>query len=948
MANTRNPDLSGENAMAEKGMQADEARFLIGIDLGTTQCALSYLDLRAKKREIKSFQISQFVEKGQVAGCPTLPSLMFIPGDPTAFGAPPWNETPGPVVGTLARELGAETPARLIHSAKSWLCHPRIDRLTPILPWQSDAVRKKLSPVEASAAYLRHLADVWNHAMAADDPDLSLEKQQIIVTVPASFDPVARNLTLEAISRSGLPVKTLLEEPQAAFYDFLARHPKTLERELRGVKTALVIDIGGGTTDFSLIGVEWPERSDEPNFSRLAVGPHLLIGGDNLDLAVAKAVEAKFHHKGRKLVAKQWLSVLEQSRSVKERALGESDEAGEKARFTVSGAGSRVVAQSFSQEIPLSELREMLVDGYFPIVAADERPAEDAGIGLSEAGLPYSRDPAVTRHLAAFLAEHGTMPDAVLFNGGTLLSPMLRGRIVDVLTEWRGGEPPKELNNPHPMLAVASGAVYYSMVGLGLGHRIKAGSPVSIYLGIGTGKTGRGERHVPEQVLCLLPKGSEVERPVTIGGKTFGVDVGQDVAFYAYFTPSAPRGESLGDLMKYSARRLTPLPPLRWKADRPDSRETGVKQVELEVALRETGRLQVLCRGCGDDAFRRELVFDMTPEEEVETDAAAAKGLTKRQLGQVKKLFDTLFSSASDRPAFNQLFKLLEEMLETRREDWNLPVLRALFDLVVDDDRFQTGDDARMAWLRIVGYALRPGFGAPGDEARVERLMKMRENPPASKNTGLWSEWWIMWKRIAPGLSAECQTELAGILGTVLFPAKKTGKGERIADQHERNQIWRLLAHCERIPVDEKCRIGTWILRAPGSYGRDQIALYTLGRLGARVMSYAPPTALVPVEVVSGWADQLLLRGPSPAGSSYADWALREFGRKTGDRLIQMDDALRKRIIERLKTADRKKSFLQPLLEVQILQADDLAEFCGERLPSGFVWVSDSESASET
>lgn len=933
--------------MAVKGVAAEGPRFLIGIDLGTTQCALSYLDLKAKKREIKSFSILQFVDKGQTSGCPTLPSLLFLPDDSAVFGTPPWSGAPGPIAGSFARQLGAELPARLIHSAKSWLCHPRIDRLSSILPWQSELVRDKLSPVDASAAYLRHLADVWNHAMAADDPDLRLENQQIIVTVPASFDPVARNLTLEAITRSGLSVKTLLEEPQAAFYDFLARHPKTLERELRDVKTALVIDIGGGTTDFSLIGVEWPDTSDEPQFTRLAVGPHLLIGGDNLDLAVAKAVEAKFHHKGRKLVAKQWLSVLDQSRSVKERALGDAGDEAEKARFTVSGAGSRVVAQSFSLEIPLPELREMLVDGYFPVVAADERPAEDAGIGLSEAGLPYSRDPAVTRHLAAFLAEHGAIPDAVLFNGGTMLSNTLRARIMDVLAAWRGGEPPRELNNPHPMLAVASGAVYYSMVGLGLGHRIKAGSPVSIYLGIGTGKSGRGEKHVPEQVLCLLPKGSEVERPLTIAGKTFGVDVGQDVAFYAYFSPSAPRGESLGDLMKYSARRLTPLPPLRWKTEKADSRETGIRQVGLDVTLRETGRLQVVCHGCGGDTFRRELMFDLTPEEETETDAAVAKGLTKRQIGQIRKVIDGLFSNAPDKPAFNQLFKLLEELLGTRRENWNTAVLRTLFDLSVDDERFQSGDDARMAWLRLVGYALRPGFGAPGDVGRVDRLFELRKSPPVSKNTGLWSEWWIMWKRIAPGLSAERQAEVAGALEAVLFPPKRAGKGERIPDQHERNQVWRLLAQCERIPIEEKIRIGTWILRAPGTWGRDQIALYTLGRLGARVMSYAPPTMLVPVTTVSEWAEQLLKRGPAPAGSSYADWALREFGRKTGDRLVQVDDALRKRIFERLKTGDRKKSFLQPLLEVQVLQADDLAEFCGERLPSGFVWVSESGEEAE-
>ncbi|HNW36495.1 MAG TPA: hypothetical protein PKM25_16275, partial [Candidatus Ozemobacteraceae bacterium] len=215
--------------------------------------------------------------------------------------------------------------------------------------------------------------------------------------------------------------------------------------------------------------------------------------------------------------------------------------------------------------------------------------------------------------------------------------------------------------------------------------------------------------------------------------------------------------------------------------------------------------------------------------------------------------------------------------------------------------------------------------------------------PPASKNTGLWSEWWIMWKRIAPGLSAERQISIVAGLEAILFPSRKTVKGERVVDQHERNQIWRLLAHCERIPVDIKTRLGSWILRAPGSFGRDQLALYALGRLGSRVMSYAPPTALVPVVTVSEWAGMLLRRGPSPAVGSYIDWALREFGRKTGDRLVQIDDAVRKTIIERLKANDRKKSFLHPLLEIQTLQADDLAEFCGERLPSGFLWVSEGE-----
>ena len=918
-----------------KAQKADkDSRFIIGIDLGTTQCALSYVDLEDKNLKVRNFNIPQMVADGQIEDLPTLPSVLYLPEESLEVSFPEWITSRSAITGRYAIELGFKIPSRYVHSSKSWLCHPRIERTAPILPWQSEVVDQKVSPVDAATEFLNFLVQAWDSVMLAKDETFAFKRQKVVVTIPASFDPAARNLTLEAIEKSDIPSVVLLEEPQAAFYDYLHRNPKRMVHDLQGVDTVLVIDIGGGTTDFSLIGIDWKNGSDHPEFSRVAVGPHLLIGGDNLDLAIARQVDAAFKHKGKKLVAKQWLSILNQSHLAKESILADSEDG--KVHFSVSGAGSKVLAGASKIGLERADLRNLMIDGFFPVVESDDKPDEDGSLGLSEAGLPFTRDAAVTKHLAAFLKDNNINPDAVLFNGGTLQADCLKERLFEVLSLWKGREP-KVLSNPHPTLAVAAGAAYFGMVSMGLGKRIQSGNPVSIYLGIGNSNSSKSDRYTPETLLCLLPKDSETEKEFEVEGKTFGIDLSRDSAFYLFYTPNPPKAENLGRTIRFNSKRYLALPPVRVKA----RTGKGEKQVVLRVKLRETGYLQLLCDEI-DGNFSQELRFDLGNNESIDKSTASVDSgdkkrtpFTKTHLKKIGKLLDEAFE---EKIPFNTLFKGIEEIIGSPRNTWEAEMLRELFDVFIkEEDRFRSSESSLSNWYRILGFCLRPGFGVAGDVERVDKIWSMLDDEFEYSNPEFWSDRWVMFKRIAPGLSIERQEEVKSKVEPILFPPKKQVKGVRKVGQHERNQIWRLIGHLERLPVAEKERLGWWALRSQQSFGKDALALNAVGRLGARDLAYAPDTCLVSQPTANEWAEFLFKR--ALPGNSYLDWALREIGRKTGDRLIQIDDVLRKKIVDLFKKKMRKKAFIQPLEKAGKLQEKDLAEFTGENLPSGFVWV---------
>ena len=497
------------------------SHYLVGIDLGTTNCAVAYVDTHGRERpaaDIRNFPVPQLVAPGETAPRAMLPSFLYLPGQhelPQGAARLPWSDSADAIVGEFARIQGAKVPARSVSSAKSWLCHPGIDREADILPWGSPPEVKKVSPVEASADYLRHIRDAWNSTFAGDNASMRLEQQEVVLTVPASFDEAARELTLEAAKRAGLASVTLLEEPQAAFYCWIVSHQDRWQKEVRAGELILVCDIGGGTTDFSLITVV--ETPTGPGFRRVAVGDHLMLGGDNIDLALAHHVEKKLG--GARLDSDQWSALRSACRTAKEKLLGEDQPGLDRWPVTIAGRGSKLIGGSLQAELTRKEVEAIAVDGFFPLTRRDEVPDRAARTGMQEFGLPFVADPAVPKHLEPVppqapgrgrghtskpvgrpqretAVDRPARPDAILFNGGALTPEIVRRRIVNVITAWFADDEgpayaPRVLTNISLDLAVAQGAAYYGVVRRGEGIRIGGGTARSFYVGLENTDSGK-------------------------------------------------------------------------------------------------------------------------------------------------------------------------------------------------------------------------------------------------------------------------------------------------------------------------------------------------------------------------------------------------------------------------------------------------------------------------
>ena len=544
-------------------------RFLVGIDLGTTNSALAYIDLNAKPRTgalgEKTFGIPQLVAAGHVADRPLLPSFLYLPGQhdlaPGSI-ALPWKADAAFAVGEFARNHGAKIPGRLVSSAKSWLCHPGVDRTAPLLPWAAPPDVNRLSPLEVSSRYLQHMVEAWDHTMAKIGA--KLEDQQVVLTVPASFDDVARNLTMQAAQQAGLKNVTLLEEPQAAFYCWLGLSKIQEVTRMRPGMRCVVVDVGGGTSDFSLIRAE--EDRGELTFIRDSVGDHLLLGGDNMDLALARFAESKLPQAG-KLDAAQFGMLVQACRNAKEQLLDPKGPAS--VSVTVQGRGRSVIGGSLHTSITPEDVRKAIFDGFFPFVERDADPAKGARTGLQEMGLPYVSDPAVTKHLAAFLMRQlppGEAPDAILFNGGVFQPALLRERLVNVMRPWfdQPGKPwqPLILANPSLDLAVAWGAAYYGWLKHSGGKRIGGGIPRSYYIGVDVNSVTSNEADGPlRSVLCVVPRHLQEGEEIELPKPELELALGQPVLFPLY--TSTVRGDDKpGDLLHVSPEQLLQLPPL--------------------------------------------------------------------------------------------------------------------------------------------------------------------------------------------------------------------------------------------------------------------------------------------------------------------------------------------------------------------------------------------------
>jgi hypothetical protein len=583
------------------------SRYVIGIDLGTTNCALAYVDTaQGDDARITQLPIPQVVAPGDVADRPLLPSFIYLPGpgeQPAGALRLPWAPERDVAVGQFAQQFGAQVPTRLVASAKSWLCHPGVDRRAPILPWKAPESTRHVSPLEASRLFLSHLTEAWNHTISKDDPVQRLELQDIILTVPASFDAAAREMTVEAARAAGLASITLLEEPQSAFYAWLDARRDDWRSLVKVGELILVADVGGGTTDLTLIEVG--EENGALILTRLAVGDHILLGGDNMDLTLAHTVATKLAAKGVKLDAGQMLFMSHSCRRAKEELVNNPKLSA--ALVTVLGRGSKVIGGTIQSELTRAEVDQVLVEGFFPFVPADAEPARARTVGLQELGLPYAADPAVTKHLAAFLSkqaaslqERGTkpLPSAVLFNGGVFKAAELRDRLFKQLGKWAkelGTGRVRELPGTDLDLAVSRGAAYYGLVRRGKGVRIRGGTARAYYIGVETSLPAVPGGPPPLKALCVAPFGMEEGTETDMPAQEFGLVVGEPVEF-RFLGSTTRREDQPGTLIEDWQDSIEELAPLSVTLQGKGERPGRVVPVHLHAKVTEVGQLEVSCR----------------------------------------------------------------------------------------------------------------------------------------------------------------------------------------------------------------------------------------------------------------------------------------------------------------------------------------------------------------
>jgi len=566
-------------------------RYSIGIDLGTTNCALAYTAI-SDKPAVSVEAIPQLVNANEVSAEPLLPSFLYIPGErdfPPGSTALPWDPAPAFVTGKLAQRRGAEVSSRLVSSAKSWLSYSAVDRTAAMLPLKAAEGIRRVSPVEASAEYLKHLRAAWDLAHPQDPFD----EQEVLVTVPASFDAVARDLTNKAAEGAGFKNLTMLEEPQAAFYAWLERHEDWRSRVQEG-DLILVVDIGGGTTDFTLIAVT--AQAGELQLERIAVGEHLLLGGDNIDLALAHAVAGELAAKGTKLDTFQLQTLWNNCRIAKEKLLDPASKADE-VQVTILGKGSSLIGGTIKAKLRRDQVEKVL-EGFLPMVTSAETPQQTRRAALQELGLPYAQDPAITRHLARFLrqGEKGALacPTHILFNGGVMHAPFVRTRLLEVLNSWleaEGHPAVKPLSGEDLMHAVARGAAYYGAVRHGKGIRIRGGIPRSYYVGIESAMPAVPGIPAPLKALAVAQFGMEEGTSVRIPNREFGLIVDQPAEF-RFFCSATRRDDAPGALIEDVGDDLEELSPVEVRLTSEGKTGDSVP-VSFETVITETGMLQL-------------------------------------------------------------------------------------------------------------------------------------------------------------------------------------------------------------------------------------------------------------------------------------------------------------------------------------------------------------------
>src|SRR5450432_2141980 len=875
----------------------------IGIDLGTTNSALAYIDEReAEDRDfppIHIFETPQLVAPGRIEPRRTLPSFLFL--------------EEGQPVGVYAREQGALVPTKLVHSAKSWLSNPDVDRTAKILPWDSPETGRVLSPVEVSARYIAAFREAWDRAK-----QLPMADQDIVLTVPASFDEEARELTVTAARDACIEKLTLVEEPAAAFYSWIANHLAQSQKSLLDGMVVLVCDVGGGTSDFTLIRVN--RQGDRVEFTRTAVGKHLLLGGDNLDLTLAWLVESKL---GVPLSIRQRSGLRRQCSSAKEKLLNAPNL--KSVEITVLGTGSALIGKSLKSEIRREEALELALEGFLPQSERGELPKDEKRSLFRELGLPYVADPAVTRHLNEFLEPAGQIPDAVLFNGGFFIPAILRERVADVVEQWYGRRP-EILENSDLDLAVARGAAYYSYVrSTGSGVLVRGGLPRTYYIGLGEPRDGKF------QGVCLVPRGAEEGAALEIDDDALQLVANRPVSFRLYSSLTRTE-DKLGDVVEFSVGDpdLHMHAPLNAVIRFGKKAEERLIPVKLGARLTEIGTLETWCESkISDNRWRLQFELRKAAREQPAERKAAAV-VSEQALKAALELIPAVFAAGGQSAITpEELPARLEQTMGLGRNSWPLSAIRQLGDafLAAADGR-KKSPAYEIRWLNLAGFCLRPGFGYPGDDFRIEQARRVYAGGVTFGNQVQCEiDWWIFWGRVAGGMNRNQQTDMYQRLSGFLLP-RGNKKPQRINASLLR-EMWRTASSVEWLPIGTKTELGEALMKRVKTGDFKESELWCLSRLGARKLFYGPINLVLPPATVARWVETLL-RIPT-AGD-----ALTAIARRTEDPTRDLPAATYESVRQKLQMLPHAERLLA-VMEGEEEDDRTLGRIFGEELPSGLV-----------
>jgi len=902
-------------------------RYSIGIDLGTTNCALSCVSLEDKLAATIVVEIPQWESLSAVAASATLPSFLYRPVEEERAGLlGAANREQNWIAGRFARAQSSRLPGRVVHSAKSWLACHGMDRTTPFLPWGSSdlSAEEKISPIAASAQILVHLRDAWDRS----HPDAPFAQQRVTVTVPASFDALAQRLTLEAASQAGYPAGIgLLEEPQAAFYRWLEAHETegSLETQLERLRErphhVLVIDVGGGTTDFSLFQIKLGRNRRLPDIQRISVSDHLLLGGDNIDLALAHLIEPRLAA-GDSLSADQWGHLVAQCRQAKEDVLSNAELTG--CEISIPSRGARLFGGTLRASLSADEVRGLLLNGFYPECAATDRP-ETSGTALREMGLPYATDSAVTRHLAAFLADQPPI-DAILCNGGSLAPGMVRNRLLSQVSHWQGGREVVLLDNPELALAVARGAARFGQLLHQNARRIQAGAARSVY--VEAAAEGKGKT-----LLCLLPKGTPPETEEIVDAPGLKVRVQRPVQFRVYSSTHRSRDKA-GDLVTWDERNFQALSPLH-TVIRPKDNATADRPVRLGSRLNALGLLQVECVDAADSTVRWPLEFNV--HDEISDGAGDARpvidpGVSAENQAQARSRIEAQFRSPFNKrdpisPA--RLVQSLEKILGQPKNAWNAALLRLLWPSLQScfADREHSFDHEE-TWVSLSGLLLRPGYGVEFDEGRIDQLWDFHDDGFWYPGKAMQVNADVLWRRVAGGLGSVRQR----ILFEETFPRVRESAKKSPAE------AVRLLGALERLDRDRKGEVAKLFLerlRAPDAYREPY--LVSLGRLLGRAPMYGGAESVLVPEMVEEAFSVLREHDWSKQEWSEAQTLFLRAARIVDDRALDLPRNLRTAIVSQLRASGVSGPKLAPLENYVRIQQSDRASLFGESLPAGLV-----------